>query len=200
MWQQTFPEPVRASRSPRLKADEISPAYSGTPPITKALRACCFFLALGANAFTAAAPAGQAVERTYANLPQEIVVTGQDIVKLRELVSEAEDLVYARFNALNDDDLYDIHCGMEAATGTRLKRKVCRPRFLEEAYITEARGFLQGQFLGPPPAAENAFHTPILQEKMRQLVRESPELYEAVMEHYHLRQVLEESRRVYLDD
>ena len=43
-------------------------------------------------------------------------------------MNDAEDRIYARFNELNEDDVFDVGCSIEPPTGTRLGRRMCRVR------------------------------------------------------------------------
>lgn len=161
----------------------------------------CLSLGAGLGAASTARSAEPAAAlHGMAPLPEEIVVTGRDIEDLRAALSEAEDLMYAIFNALNDDDLYDIHCRREAPLGTRLKSKVCRPRYQLDAEAGEGQHFLQGGVLPPPVQAVLQQHAPILEQKMKDILLTHPEFYEAVVKQHSLREALDERGRVSLDD
>ncbi len=71
-----------------------------------------------------------------------MVVSGERIEQLRGEVVRLEDAFNARYNDLNTVRDFDIHCVEEAATGTRLRRRVCRPVFADEADAEHARGFV----------------------------------------------------------
>lgn len=55
----------------------------------------------------------------------EIIVRGKALEGLKLRIERAEDDVYARFNEINSDDSYDIHCYERAPAGSRIKKRVC---------------------------------------------------------------------------
>jgi len=57
---------------------------------------------------------------------EEVVVRGQRLSDFRNAIEASRERVYALFNALNTDDVFDVSCRREAATGTQ---HVCRPQF-----------------------------------------------------------------------
>lgn len=150
-----------------------------------------------------AAPANsQPAER----LPEEITVTGQKLFStLHNQIRDAEDRLYGLFNELNPDNLYDIHCVWEAPLGTRIRKRNCRPEFVDRATRDEAQNFLaQMQGAGAanptPVMAQLAFHYPILQAKMKALVQEHPELFDAVLRLTQLHQELDTRKTAYFSD
>lgn len=83
-------------------------------------------------------------------LPEvEIRGTRARLRELRDEIVRLEDKFYQRFNELNTDDQYDVHCNMEKPTGTLLKYRVCRPVFVETATSEEAKAFLGGYTVTP---------------------------------------------------
>lgn len=140
---------------------------------------------------------------TRERLPEEITVTGQKLFStLNAQIREAEDRMYGLFNELNTDDVYDIHCVWEAPLGTRIKKRECRPEFVNRAQRDEAQNFLSqmsgfGSVNPTPVMAQLAHHYPILADKMKALIRENPELLDAVVRHYELRKELEERKSAY---
>jgi hypothetical protein len=79
----------------------------------------------------------------------EITGTRARLREMREEIVRLEDKFYQRFNELNTDDQYDVHCNMEQPTGTLLKYRVCRPEFVSTATSEEAKGFLGGYSVAP---------------------------------------------------
>lgn len=136
-------------------------------------------------------------------LPEEITVTGQKLFSaLNKQIRAAEDAMYGLFNELNDDDLYDIRCIWEAPIGTRIRKRNCRPEFVNRATSEEAQDFIaQVQGFGnnnpTPVMAQLAFHYPVLADKMKTLVSENPELLDAVVHHYELRKELDARKSSY---
>ena len=49
---------------------------------------------------------------------------------LRVEIERLEVAVYERFNALNSDDEFDIHCLKQAPTGSNIPLRTCAPNFV----------------------------------------------------------------------
>jgi hypothetical protein len=75
---------------------------------------------------------------------EEVIIEGSPLWRLREQMRETEDAFYARFNQLNTNDDFDVHCTMEAPTGTRLRSRVCRVAYQMDAQATAAWEMLNG--------------------------------------------------------
>lgn len=167
-----------------------------------------FWLLLAST--SAAVPAQEtAPESTPASgerLPEEITVTGQKLFStLNRQIREAEVAMYGLFNELNTDDLYDIHCRWDAPLGTRIRAHSCSPQFLSRANEENAEGFLamtRGEAGGNPVPvqAQLDFHYPILETKMKELVRSNPELFDAIMQLNSLREALEARKSNFFDE
>lgn len=78
-------------------------------------------------------------------LLEEILVHGRraSLAELRQEMIRLEDQFYERYNALNADDLYDIHCAERAPTGSRIRRRYCRTGYEERALEAEGRAHLR---------------------------------------------------------
>ena len=84
-------------------------------------------------------------------LLDELQVVGKKLYRIRMGAIDVEDRFYALYNDLNRDDDFDIHCKVEAPTGTLLKVRICRLALYEKALEEEARAYLSGVD-APPPA------------------------------------------------
>jgi tetratricopeptide (TPR) repeat protein len=74
---------------------------------------------------------------------EEITVVGQSSLRLLRLeVQVARERVYGLFNSLNSDDEFDIHCQNAPRTGTRIPRRVCRPRYADNGTGDAGKEFL----------------------------------------------------------
>jgi hypothetical protein len=82
---------------------------------------------------------------------EEVLVRGTRLWQLREAIVEAEDRLYARYNELNKNRDFDIHCRREAPIGTRLKKRICQVRFFEDAQAEYARALVTGSGYAPDP-------------------------------------------------
>jgi hypothetical protein len=63
------------------------------------------------------------------------------LTELRNEMIRLEDEFYARYNELNDNDDFDIHCAREAKVGTRLERRYCRAVYENEILAVEGRDY-----------------------------------------------------------
>jgi hypothetical protein len=80
----------------------------------------------------------------------EVIVQGTRLWQMRKAVTDADDRFFARYNEINKNHDFDVHCDMEAPLGTRIKQRTCRPAFQEKAESEWARGLLEG-FAAIPP-------------------------------------------------
>lgn len=75
---------------------------------------------------------------------------GTRLWQMRQAIIEAEDRFYALYNKLNTNDDFDVRCRMEAPLGTRLKKRVCRVAFQEEAEAEYAQSLFRGGVVPTP--------------------------------------------------
>lgn len=61
--------------------------------------------------------------------PDEVVVPGRKPEQIRAEIERLENAVYERFNALNSNDDFDIHCFEQAPTGSNIPERKCWPNF-----------------------------------------------------------------------
>lgn len=118
-------------------------------------------------------------------IDEEIVVRGRSLTILRQQLRLAEEAVFARFNEINSDDQFDIHCYEEAPTGSRIRRRLCHPNFWRTAQASagqEALLAMQGMSALPPEmfVAEAVVKREQLAEEMRRLAMEDEELMQAL--------------------
>jgi hypothetical protein len=144
--------------------------------------------------------AGSSVVYAAEPLPEEVQVIGQrQIFRMEEQLIEAEDAVYALYNELNTDDLYDVTCVWEKPLGTNMRHRVCRPGFISVAEQSRGQEFMSGITgmgftTGKTVELENERHNPILKRKLQEAVQSSPELAARMMEHQELKAALEERK------
>jgi hypothetical protein len=118
-------------------------------------------VACGAVAFCSAATGQDATVQSVSRPPpsgdDEIIVYGS-IPELRRQLRHTRDAMFLRFNEINSDDRFDIHCYSEAPIGTRIKREHCLSNSWREqdANIGQAVvRWLQGE-AGVPPQVYRA--------------------------------------------
>jgi len=81
----------------------------------------------------------------------EIIVRGKALEDLRFRIERAEDDVYTRFNEINSDDSYDIHCYDWVQNGSHIKKRVCLSNGARAADVAAAQATvfsLQGATTG----------------------------------------------------
>jgi hypothetical protein len=100
--------------------------------------ALCFRPALYAQA---AAPA---VSEPTAPPDDVVIVREKEVEELRLRVERAEDDVFARFNEINSDDAYDIHCYEREPINSRISRRVCLSNAARAAEVAIANATVRG--------------------------------------------------------
>ncbi len=108
----------------------------------------------------------------------EVTVTGRydKLSAMRKEFVQLEDRFYDEYNKLNTDHQWDVHCRMEAPTGSHFQYRVCTPLFVDkiEQEITA------GSLFGSPWAYIQA-KKPDYQKNMVDQVGKSPKLLELLM-------------------
>jgi hypothetical protein len=117
---------------------------------------------------------------------EEIVVRGRSRALLRMQFELAEDAVYERFNEINSDDEFDIHCRREVTTGSRIQQRVCQGNFWREAQADAgqetARGLQGSASLNPQLfLGEALYKRELLAEEMRRLASEDEQLLQSLV-------------------
>ena len=145
---------------------------------------------------------------------EEIMVTGQRIIlNLRQQIIQAEDHAFEIFNALNDDDMYDIHCRMEAQIGSNIKKRLCLPNYYHRATANNALEYLSSivtcgmpwdgcsapisPTISTPVKLVSAYRQPIFKEKVKELAKENPELLDELKGLFELNEELKKKRNAY---
>lgn len=116
---------------------------------------------------------------------EEVIVRGRSPAALRMQIELAEDAVFARFNEINSNDDFDIRCRQEVYTGSRVPHRVCLPNLWRDAQreageetvrsMQGSNAFDAAQFL-----AEAKYKYRQMEEELRQLIRDDPELLESI--------------------
>lgn len=159
---------------------------------------CCLWgLALGQDGDASAAGQPDA----SAAFDEEVIVRGRPLDSIRDLIREAEEVYYNRFNEINSDDQFDIYCRYRVELGSRAKRRTCLPNFWREAdeHIGEetARGMQGFQTLNTQAyASEQHRKSQLLADEMLQLTTEDEEMLRAVQRLANLQQSLEDSKGI----
>jgi hypothetical protein len=143
-------------------------------------------LALSARAAAASAPSGQ-----EDSLDEAIVSASRArLTAMRAEMVRLEDQFYARYNELNGNDEFDMHCARETRTGTRLARRECRPVFETRAIEAEAVEYYWMMLKDPPGSASAPVPAivtidvkrPGFRRNMIEVTRQHPELVKLLRE------------------
>lgn len=123
-------------------------------------------LSLGAPAFAQqVADASQSAADV-----DEVVVPGHRPENLRVEIERLEQVVYERWNALNSNDEFDIHCLDSEPTGSNIPQTHCAPNFVIEAESRAAEDAVHGA--RTTGHSRNDEYLAAVEEKSRQLSEE----------------------------
>jgi hypothetical protein len=103
---------------------------------------------------------------------EEVIVPGRVPENLRVEIERLETSVYERFNALNSNDEFDIHCLLRAPTGSNIPLRTCAPNFVIRAESTAAKKMLHDGRGGAGNNNNPAEQSMLMQEKSRELTAE----------------------------
>jgi hypothetical protein len=103
---------------------------------------------------------------------EEVVVPGRTPENIRVEIERLESVVYDRFNALNSDDEFDIHCLMQAPTGSNIPSRTCVPNFVLRAESAAGRKMLNDGRTGAGNNNNPAEQRARMEEKSRELTEE----------------------------
>jgi hypothetical protein len=126
----------------------------------------------------------------------QITATSSKLTEMRVELEKAEDRFYDKYNELNEEREFDIHCNMEKRTGTNLSARVCRPQFVADATADEAMAYLTGRAIQPSAMIINVRY-PEFEKKMLAVINSSPELRKLIKEHDRLEKRYEKLRKEY---
>ena len=133
-----------------------------------AMRTLCFVVLFGLGA-PALAQKAQAPSQPAANA-DEVVVEGRKPENVYAEIERLEISVYDRFNALNSNDEFDIHCFKQAPTGSNIPLRRCAPNFVVEAEAQAAQNTMVGA--RGRADARNHGDTTVLEQKSKALTEE----------------------------
>jgi hypothetical protein len=133
------------------------------------MRTLCFavLLALGAPAL---AQKAQSAPQPAADA-DEVVVEGRKPANVYAEIERLEQSVYDRFNALNSNDEFDIHCFKQAPTGSNIPLRRCAPNFVVEAEAQAAQNTMVGA-RGRADARNAGADPTVLEQKSKALTEE----------------------------
>lgn len=145
--------------------------------------------------------------------PVMVEGTRAKLGELRQQLVDLEDRFLERYNQLNQIPDFDVHCTVEASTGTLLKSRDCQAGY-ESRALAEAgqqafqmRQFVQEQFSknvpnpimqgGPPvaPVVAIKMREPAFRRNMLEITRRDDGLQQLLRERYEAEQVYKDLRR-----
>jgi len=103
---------------------------------------------------------------------EEVIVPGRRPENLRVEIERVEAAVYERFNALNSNDEFDIHCFEQAPTGSNIPLRTCAPNFVVRAEADSAVNMLTDGRGGAGNNNNPAEHGVRMEQKSRELTAE----------------------------
>ena len=122
-----------------------------------------------------------------AEVDDEVIVRGRSYGELRLQIRIRQEAVFARFNDINSDDAFDIHCTMEARLESHILERRCLSNSWREQDSNIGQAFLGATQNRPGMAAADYRAEQLrmqgkLKEEMRRLSYEDPELGAAVLQ------------------
>lgn len=154
--------------------------------LTKVLSVAALCGVLGAGGAALAQQNADATgQASTGDAPDEIVVLGR-INELRTEVQRTEEAFYDRFNQINGDHKFDIHCRLEPLINSHIPRRVCASNAWHDvdakigaAALREARGEL-----GSTPDSlvnEQTYTQKQLTDAMRRATAQDPQLQQDIV-------------------
>ncbi len=142
----------------------------------------------GATLLLALSPAGlcqtppdSKAEPASSDTIEEIIVYGyKSLGRLRIDMYKAEVKFFDLFNAFNSDNEFDIHCRQESRTGTRIKKRVCKPNYMDEIIEHETQSALRSGIRYRYPVALIRRKDTLLQTELDNALSEQPTMAEAL--------------------
>jgi hypothetical protein len=107
------------------------------------MKTLCFVVLFGLGAPALAQEAASTVQA--AADVDELVVPGRRPENLRLEIERLERVVYERWNALNSNDEFDIHCLDSEPTGSNITQTRCAPNFVIWAESRAAKNTIDGE-------------------------------------------------------
>jgi len=143
-----------------------------------------------ADAADAAAKTAEAANRLADGPPlDDIVVNGKrdTLARLRTQMEKAEDNIYAGYDEINTEPEYETRCREETDSQTRMRKRVCQPKFVD----TEEANYAQERVRGREnidPATLIAAKMPAYRKHFMAVVLKDPNLSKAASDYFGLYQ------------
>jgi hypothetical protein len=126
----------------------------------------------------------------------EVIVNGKrdTLGKLRTEMEKAEDAIYSGFNELNTVPEYDTSCHEETDSQTRMRKRICTPKFVDTAQAYYAQERIQGRENIDPATLINA-KMPAYRKHFLDVVLGDPKLSKASSDYFALYQHYERLKK-----
>lgn len=135
---------------------------------------------------------------------EELEVIGQrSLLSFRLQMYDAEDFMYALFNELNGNDKLDVLCELRAPTGTRIQRRTCVRRYMQQAEAAMTADALRGYTPFKSHVElwqENAAYHAEFSAQVNTLMATNPEFVTAIAETVKARERYAAERRHTLEN
>jgi hypothetical protein len=136
--------------------------------------------------------------------PEEVMVIGERVHKLRTQMMEAEIQAYDVFNKFNDDRRFTINCSIRPPTGTHFNKAVCNTGFEREATEEHARDYADNLSLGTtlnnvPQEAKIASQQEAFRQKLKQVAMAHPEFLKAMIRYTKKQKEFEEATKMWME-
>jgi len=154
------------------------------------LIALAAWLPLAASAQTAEAE----TDELDVAIDEIMVVGARELGAMRAEIDLAEDQLFKLYNDLNEDDGYDIICKKETRIGSQIPQRVCLARMYRDARAAAAVGDEDAGMIAAGRMARSQKHQRILEQKLRVLAIENPELLAAFKKRQLLAKKFEQAR------
>ncbi len=149
---------------------------------------------------------------TIQSLDEVLIEGDQTLSAARIAVVVAEDRFYARWNEVNRDPRFRMHCNRETPRDhpSLMTERVCRPAFLDridEEAARQTMAGLQGAMGGdgtvvvlPTPEPQILALRAEMRKRTLEMIRKDPQLKRALLEHARLVQHFEELHKAKFKD
>jgi hypothetical protein len=130
---------------------------------------------------------------------EEVVVPGRRPENLRVEIERLEGAVYDRWNALNSNDEFDIHCLESEPTGSNITVRTCAPNFVIVAESRATTDAMRGRSRADSRRGEATLvmeqKSLELAEEMQRVAREDEQLLRDLVRLDELKQMQANERR-----
>ena len=132
----------------------------------------------------------------------EILISGKQrsLRAIQQALIDNEDRFNARYNELNQDDHFDVVCREEIPTGSRVPRRICQAKIVDEITTQESQDFFRNLGIGPGlwvtrPDLVRTQAMGELQQRTLELVQRDAQLQQMLEEHGRLEQMYAKQSR-----